>query len=108
MTAPSATSERARRDRIEVIAAVLLALAAVEFGSPLLAGRLTRFSELDLAGRSACLQALCDSRYALPREIYAGLRQLCLFAFYCADASWPALGYDGPWIERPAAKAGGA
>lgn len=76
------------------------ALLAVEWASPVLAGRAARFSRLDLAARAACIDALRTSRFALAREVYGGLKTLCLFLFYAADASWPATGYDGPWVGR--------
>ncbi len=81
------------------------ALRLVEWGSPLLAGRLGRFSSLDRSGRSACLEALRDSRLGFAREVFGALKQLCLFVFYAQDASWPATGYDGPWVERKRAPA---
>jgi len=78
------------------------ALLLVERVSPLLAGRLTPFSQQDEAGRTACLEALGASRVSTLREVFGGMKTLCLFAFYAADASWPALGYDGPLVGRPA------
>jgi len=50
--------------------------------------------------RAACIDALCRSRVGLLREVYAGLKQLCFFTFYAIDATWPAVGYDGPWVGR--------
>ena len=79
------------------------ALLAVEWVAPLASGRLARFSALDADGRAAAIDALRASRVALLREVYAGLKQLCAFAFYAVDASWTAIGYDGPWVERTAA-----
>ncbi len=84
----------------EVVRGLASALRLVEWGSPLLAGRLGRFSRLDLEGRTACLAALAGSRLELPRQVFGALKELSLFVFYAADASWPATGYDGPWVER--------
>jgi hypothetical protein len=86
----------------ETVQGVASALWVVEWVSPLLAGRPGRFSRMDLADRTRCIEALMQSRLAIAREIYAGLKQLCLFQFYAADASWPAIGYDGPWVGRVA------
>jgi hypothetical protein len=82
------------------------ALLVVEWASPLLAGRLARFSTLPIDQRLVCVRALVESRLDLAREVYAGLKQICLFVFYAQDASWSSLGYDGPWIHRGGAVAG--
>jgi hypothetical protein len=76
------------------------ALLLVEWGSPLASGRVARFSRLGPDERAACIHALCRSRVGLLREVYAGLKQLCFFTFYAIDATWPAVGYDGPWVGR--------
>jgi hypothetical protein len=75
------------------------ALTILEYGGGLLAGRVGRFSRMDAGARTAVLRAL-PHRFETARQIYAGLKQLCLFLFYCTDESWPAIGYDGPWVGR--------
>jgi len=89
-----------RGESPELLSGVASALWLVEWASPLAAGRLARFSTLPLEGRTACIDALRRSRIGLLRDVYAGLKQLCLFTFYASDASWPAIGYEGPWLER--------
>jgi hypothetical protein len=76
------------------------ALRLVEWGSPPVSGRAARFSRLGPDDRAACIEALCHSRIGLLRDVYFGLKQLCFFTFYAVDAVWPALGYDGPWVDR--------
>lgn len=76
------------------------ALWITELASPLLAGRLGRFSRLDAAARHDCIAALAASDLALLREVYAGLKQACHFTFYAQDATWAALGYEGPWVAQ--------
>ncbi len=88
-------------ERITVLRGLSAALLLIEWGSPLASGRVARFSKLDADARSACIAALRDSRIAVLREVYAGVKQLCLFTFYAIDASWPAVGYDGPWVAKP-------
>jgi hypothetical protein len=73
------------------------ALLLLEYGAPLLTGRLARFSALGAEERAAVFGAL-PGRFGLARRVYAGLRGLCLFAFYALPESWPAIGYDGPWV----------
>jgi hypothetical protein len=84
----------------DVAVAVRGALFAVEWLSPVLAGRLGRFSALDATGREACLRALVGSRSALARDLYAGLKQLSIFSFYSVDQTWVHVGYEGPWVRR--------
>ena len=87
-------------ERPAVLRGVSAALLVAEWASPLAAGRFARLSRLDADGRSACIAALRDSRVGLLRDVYAGLKQLCMFTFYAIDTTWPALGYDGPWVEK--------
>jgi len=89
----------------DVIRGLRGGLWLVDLASPLLAGRLGRFSGLPLDDRTACLQALLESPIALAREVFAGLKQLSLFTFYAVDESWPATGYEGPWVRRGSAPA---
>jgi hypothetical protein len=81
----------------ELAAGARGALLFLEYGAPLLGGRLARFSRLGDADREAVFAALPAS-FGLARRVYAGLRGLCLFAFYALPESWPAIGYDGPWV----------
>lgn len=88
-------------ERPTVLRGVSAALLVVEWASPLVAGHsFARFSKLDAAARSASIDALCLSRVGLLRDVYAGLKQLCMFTFYAIDATWPAIGYDGPWVDK--------
>jgi hypothetical protein len=75
------------------------ALMLLEYGGGLLAGRPGRFSRMDAGDRAAVLRAL-PRRVGIAGQVYTGLKQLCLFLFYCAKESWPAIGYDGPWLGR--------
>jgi len=74
-------------------------LLLLEWAAPLAAaGRLGRFSRLDAEGRAAVLAAL-PRRLDAFRQLYAGLKQLCLFLFYATPGGWRGTGYDGPWVE---------
>ena len=83
----------------ELAGGVRGALLLVEYAAPLLEGRLARFSQLGAEARADVFGAL-PRRFGLARRVYGGLRGLCLFAFYTLPESWPALGYDGPWVAR--------
>ncbi len=82
-----------------VLGGLSAALFLIEWGSPLASGRIARFSQLGPDERATCIDALYRSRIGLLRDVYAGLKQLCFFTFYAIDASWPAVGYDGPWAH---------
>jgi hypothetical protein len=85
-------------ESFDVLRGLSAALLLIEWTSPLASGRVARFSRLGPDERAACIDALCRSRIGLLREVYAGVKQLCFFTFYAIDASWPAVGYDGPWV----------
>lgn len=94
-----------------VLSGLRSALGLVEWVGGPYAGHWGRFSSLGREARSDVLAAGVRSRLELPRAIFAGLKQLCLFVFYAQDASWPGLGYAGPWLEsegRPGAAGAGA
>ncbi|MDF1562176.1 MAG: pyridoxal-phosphate dependent enzyme [Deltaproteobacteria bacterium] len=74
-------------------------LFAVE-QAPLLEGHLSRFSELPLPEASAYLAAL-RARPDLLGDAGRGLRDLCLLATYTRPEIWEAIGYTGPWEQRP-------
>ena len=93
-------------ESVAVLRGLSAALLLIEWGSPLASGRVARFSQLGPDERAACIDALCRSRIGLLRDVYAGLKQLCFFSFYAIDATWPAVGYDGPWIAKPSASSG--
>ena len=75
------------------------ALLILEYGGGAMAGRIGRFSRMGAEGRAAVFSAL-PHRFGIARQIYVGLKQLCLFLFYSVDESWALIGYDGPWVGR--------
>jgi hypothetical protein len=93
----------ARADRFlaaqspELVGGLRGALLLLEWGGGLLAGRPGRFSRLSPEDRAAVMAAL-PRRFGLARQVFAGLKQLCGLLFYADPRSWPALGYDGPWV----------
>jgi hypothetical protein len=72
-------------------------LVFLEWAGPILAGRLGRFSHLGPEDRTAVVAAL-PRRGGPGRALYAGLKQICLFAFYTVPETWGPAGYDGPWV----------
>lgn len=89
----------------DVVQGLRGALWLVELGGGLSVGRAARFSSLSAEERERVLAALSTSRIALARDVFTGLKQLTVFGFYAAEASWPATGYDGPWVRGKESRA---
>ncbi|UCE85438.1 MAG: gluconate 2-dehydrogenase subunit 3 family protein [Deltaproteobacteria bacterium] len=84
-------SERLRRD-------VRDALRLIEW-SPLLT-HFARFTQLRADEQDAVLRAMQQSRLAIRRSAFAGIKLLVVFMYYTAEPAWPSIGYDGPWVPR--------
>ncbi len=84
-------SERLRRD-------VRDALRLIEW-EPLLT-HFTRFTRLDAEDQDAVLRSMSQSRIAVRRSAFAGIKLLVVFMYYTSEAAWPSIGYDGPWVPR--------
>jgi hypothetical protein len=57
------------------------------------------FSELALEKRRDYLHGWETSHLDFRRQAFQVLRMMALFFFYSQDATWKAIGYDGPWIR---------
>ncbi len=71
-------------------------LIVIEHGTPL-SLHLHRFSHLQVDERLAYLLELRGHGGVLA-EAFAGLRDLCMLGYYQQPATWPELGYPGPWV----------
>lgn len=78
---------------------ILGALELVEQMTLPFGGRLSRFTSLDIEGRRAVLSSLA-ARGGLVAEAGRAVRDLSVLGHYQREASWPALGYAGPWVGR--------
>ena len=72
----------------------------------LLHGHAELFTAAPPARQDARLRAWADSRLALGRTGYRGLKRLVYAAYYASPETWPAVGYPGPPLERPSGRAG--
>lgn len=61
----------------------------------------TTFAALPPAARSEWIDLWLQSEFTVKREFARGARTLILTSAYSADATWPAIGYDGPLVKRP-------
>ncbi len=77
-------------------------LSLVESGTRYFFFSWWRFSDLSLDERRRYLLEWERSTIDLRREAYQVLRMMAFFYYYSQDATWQAIGYDGPWIN-PAA-----
>jgi hypothetical protein len=68
---------------------------------PFAYGHFSRYSHLPLEVRRALLQQLMNSRIETVRAIATNLRLLTMFFYFGHAASWPAIGYDGPFQKLP-------
>ncbi|HSM35078.1 MAG TPA: GMC family oxidoreductase [Longimicrobiales bacterium] len=75
-------------------------LALLEFGGPGLRLRRARFTSLPREDAIDLLAGWAEARPPALRRGVNGLRALAGLAYYGDDASWAAIGYDGPWLGR--------
>ncbi len=70
-----------------------------------LAAQGSRFTRLGAAAQDGVLEAMARSRLAARRTAFQGLKFVTVFFTYTQEPTWPAIGYDGPWVprNRPAA-----
>ncbi len=83
-----------------------LLLWGLEHGARVLSYTGRPFTALDPAARAAFLAGFAESRFEIRRLAFRAIKNLVMLAYYQADAAWPGIGYDGPWvgrIEQPAA-----
>lgn len=75
-------------------------LRFIEYGAPLLIGRLRRFTRLNPEQRAAIVRGWMESDLAPRRQAAASLKVLAMLGYYGRDAAWGDVGYDGPWLDR--------
>jgi choline dehydrogenase-like flavoprotein len=75
-------------------------LRAIEYGAPFVTGRLRRFTRLSAPEQASYLRRWAESGLQPLRQGAAALKALAAIAHYGLESSWPAIGYDGPWLGR--------
>jgi hypothetical protein len=80
-------------------AGVRQALLVVEYGTAL-RGHVRPFSALPPERQDRVLDGLARSRLQSARVAFAAVKLLACFYHYSDPGTWPALGYDGPWVGR--------
>jgi hypothetical protein len=74
-------------------------LALVENGTRYFFFSWRLFSELSLDEQQRYLLEWENSTIDLRRQAYQALRMMAFFYYYAQDATWPSIGYEGPWIR---------
>ena len=72
-------------------------LRLVEWGPVLFDFTFTRFSKMSDIEKDASLRAWMNSRLGLRRRAFYALRNLSYLGYYSQDATWPLIGYQGPF-----------
>lgn len=94
---PALDDQLARLPRTDAIAMRAL-LVGMEWGTLPFGGR--RFSGMDVGARRAMLDAWSRSRWLGLRTAFTALKSLGMLAYWTRPETWPAIGYDGPWLGR--------
>ena len=74
-------------------------LALVEQGTRYFFYSWHSFGELPKNARQDYLHGWESSRFNFRRQAFQALRMMTFFFFYSQDATWKAIGYDGPWVK---------
>ncbi|MBL4836127.1 MAG: hypothetical protein JKY34_01000 [Kordiimonadaceae bacterium] len=74
--------------------------------SPPSKGAFSRFTSMNESQRITYIEALRNSTDVTERQIYAGLRFMCIFFYYTDERVWPSIGYDGPFVDAKPFAAG--
>jgi hypothetical protein len=67
----------------------------------LLWGGKAHFASLPPAARATWLGFWSESEFTVKRDFARSVRNLVCVAAYSSDRVWPAIGYDGPLVNRP-------
>ena len=76
------------------------ALLLFQYGPPVFALRLSRFTDLGDAAKDAYLTGWEQSSYELRRVAFRAVKNLSLLGYYSEDATWQGIHYQGPWVPR--------
>ena len=75
-------------------------LAVFEHGPILFCFSLKTFTEMDEEAQKAYVDGWRTSSLVFRRGLNMAIRNICLSGYYLQSATWPAIGYKGPWIGR--------
>lgn len=75
-------------------------LAVFEHGPLLFSFSLKTFTEMDEEAQRAYVDGWRTSSLVFRRGLNAAIRNICLSGYYLQSSTWPAIGYEGPWLGR--------
>jgi hypothetical protein len=84
----------------ELVDPVKLLLRAVDLWPAVAELKFRRFRSLSGEERDRSLEGWLKSRFKVRRAAFYALRNLALYGYWNDDATWPLVGYPGPWIGR--------
>ncbi len=79
-----------------------LMLRVVEHGTHLFDLKAKRFTRLSPVDQDVYLRGWMESSLGARRVIFRALKTLAALGYYAQPDTWPAIGYDGPWLGRAA------
>ncbi len=82
-----------------VVRQLRLGLRLFEYGPLVFELTLARFTGMSDARKDASLRGWMESRFALRRLAFLGLRNVCLLGYYSQEETWPLIGYAGPLLR---------
>ena len=86
--------------RKEMAGEMKLLLNVFEYGAIFSGLQFKRFTQMGPDERDRYLASWEESPFPLKRTGFQALKRSALAAFYGSEASWPAIGYRGPWLTR--------
>ncbi len=75
------------------------ALVLIEHSPPLF-GSWGRFTRLSRRARQELLARMMRSKREVFVQSVVGVKQMAQMLYFATDATWEAIGYDGPWIKE--------
>jgi hypothetical protein len=75
-------------------------LTVFQWGPPLFALKLTRFTGMAPDEKDVYIRGWATSRLEARRLAFRALKNLSMLGYYSQDPTWRTIHYDGPWVPR--------
>ncbi len=74
-------------------------LSLFEWSPILFEARLGRFSTLPPETQTEIIRGWATSRLGFRRTGFVAIKRVAMSVYYVQEASWPAIGFPGPWLQ---------
>ena len=74
-------------------------LSLFEWSPVLFEARLGRFSTLSPDTQTEVIRGWATSRLGFRRTGFVAIKRVAMSVYYAQEASWPAIGFPGPWLQ---------